>query len=113
MGCVANEEANLAKGLGKRMVEISVDKAGGDSGERFRVTVKEGSSQSQQEVSLTDAYYQKLMQGNASKEDCIQGAFRFLLERESKESILREFDLTVIQSYFGDFEKKCQKYIKN
>ena len=95
------------------MAEISVDKVAGDSGQRFRVTVKEGSSQTQHEVNFTDAYYRKIVQGSASKEDCIQGAFRFLLDRESKESILREFDLTVIQSYFGDFETKCQKYIRN
>jgi hypothetical protein len=38
-----------------------------------------------------------------SAEELVRDSFNFLLEREPKESILREFDLSVIQRYFPDF----------
>jgi len=34
----------------------------------------------------------------------VADSFGFLLGRESKESILREFDLSVIQRYFPDYD---------
>jgi len=34
----------------------------------------------------------------------VRESFRFLLEREPKESILREFDLSVIKRYFPDYD---------
>ena len=37
-------------------------------------------------------------------EDLVRDSFAFLLERESKESILREFDLSVIKRYFPEYD---------
>ena len=37
-------------------------------------------------------------------EDLVRDSFAFLLERESKESILKQFDLSVIQRYFPDYD---------
>jgi len=39
-----------------------------------------------------------------SADDLVQDSFAFLLERESKESILREFDLSVIKRYFPEYD---------
>ncbi len=78
---------------------------------RFAVTVREGSGSTRHEVSMTQTTYQKLTGGKVSPERCIQGAFAFLLERESKESILRSFDVTVISRYFSDFERKIEEYL--
>jgi hypothetical protein len=36
-------------------------------------------------------------------------SFRFLLEREPKESILGSFDLTVIGRYFPEYEREIAK----
>jgi hypothetical protein len=36
----------------------------------------------------------------------VEASFAFLLERETKESILREFDLTVIGRYFHEYERE-------
>ena len=44
--------------------------------------------------------------GAHTPELCIEAAFRFLLDREPKESILRWFDITVICRYFPDFERE-------
>jgi hypothetical protein len=37
-------------------------------------------------------------------EQLVRDSFAFLLQRESKESILKEFDLSVIKRYFADFD---------
>ena len=39
-----------------------------------------------------------------SAADLVGDSFAFLLEREPKESILTEFDLSVIQRYFPDYD---------
>jgi hypothetical protein len=38
-------------------------------------------------------------------------AFRFLLEREPKESILARFDVSVIARYFPEFERELPRYL--
>jgi hypothetical protein len=42
--------------------------------------------------------------GGGSGEDLVRRSFQFLLAHESKESILREFDLSVIQRYFPEYD---------
>ncbi|HEY4844088.1 MAG TPA: hypothetical protein VII89_00210 [Candidatus Dormibacteraeota bacterium] len=39
-----------------------------------------------------------------SVEQLVADSFAFLLKREPKESILREFDLSVIKRYFSDYD---------
>ena len=73
----------------------------------FEVVVQNGNETSHK-VHLSEDYYQKLTGGSISPEDLIHKSFEFLLERESKESILREFDLPVIQTYFSEFESTIQ-----
>jgi hypothetical protein len=46
-------------------------------------------------------------------EQLIDAAFRFLLDRESKEQILARFDISVIARYFPDFEKILPRYLEN
>ena len=38
-------------------------------------------------------------------EELVRRSFEFLLQRESKESILREFELSVIQRYFPEYDE--------
>ena len=42
---------------------------------------------------------------------CIEAAFRFLLDREPKESILGRFDVMVIKRYFPEFERELPRYL--
>ena len=44
-------------------------------------------------------------------EQCIEAAFRFLLDREPQESILQSFDITVISRYFSEFERELPRYL--
>ena len=70
----------------------------------FRVTVEESGSSSTHTVTLDDKYHKKLTGGVISKEDLIKKSFEFLLERESKESIMSKFDLTIINKFFPEYE---------
>ncbi len=76
---------------------------------RFRVTVVEAGSQSKHNVSLKTGYYEKLTRKQVPEEELIERSFQFLLEREPKESILREFDLSVIGHYYPGYESEIQK----
>jgi hypothetical protein len=75
-----------------------------------QVTIQDGRSTTQHQVSLSEADYQRLAGGKgASPQELVTASFRFLLEREPKESILRSFDLTVISRYFPEYEREIQK----
>ena len=47
----------------------------------------------------------------ADVERLVEASFRFLLERESKESILRRFDLSVIRRYFPEFPEEIERRV--
>jgi len=49
----------------------------------------------------------RLTAGKQTAECCLEAAFRFLLDREPKESILERFDVMVISLYFPEFERRC------
>ncbi len=74
-----------------------------------QVTVIEGSSQTRHRVTIRKTDYERLAGGKASPEALVTESFRFLLEREPKESILRSFDLTVIGRYFPEYEREITK----
>lgn len=75
---------------------------------KFRVDIDLNRSSTSHEVTLNDDYWQKLTAGKISKEELIEKSFEFLLERESNETILREFELPVINQYFPEFEDSIQ-----
>ena len=75
----------------------------------FLVMVTEGKSQSSHRVTVRQDYYEKLSGGKISAEDLVRRSFEFLLEHEPKESILGQFDLSVIARYFPDYEQQIQK----
>jgi len=76
------------------------------SQDEFLVLVRENETQSQHVVTVDDDYYQLLTRGKITKEDLVRKSFQFLLQRESKESILGRFDLKVIKRYFPEYEDK-------
>ncbi|MGH9454371.1 MAG: hypothetical protein ACRD2O_10440 [Terriglobia bacterium] len=78
----------------------------------FQATVKEGRSQSSHTVTLTPEYHQKLTGGKISAEELVRQSFEFLLERESKESILTEFDLPIIGRYFPEYEGEIKRRVE-
>ena len=62
------------------------------------------------QVTLDKDYYMDLTgKGRISPEEFIKKSFEFLLERESKVSILRQFDITQINDFFPEYEKEIKK----
>lgn len=75
----------------------------------FDVRVIEGKSESSHHVTVADKDYDRLTAGEVSREELIRRSFEFLLEHESKESILARFDLSVISRYFPQYEREIKK----
>lgn len=88
------------------MADIGVEHVGGDV---YRVTVSEGRSATTHTVTVGPAETEAL--GAATPEVLVEASMRFLLEREPKESILREFPLSVIGSYFPEYESRIIDYL--
>ena len=76
----------------------------------FQVTV-EARSKSTHTVTVSPAYHEKLTSGQAPAEALVRKSFEFLLERESNTSILRTFDLPVIQTYFPEYERTIRRLL--
>ena len=72
-------------------------------GHRCEVEVSDGGSTSRHVVRVSRQELERWGRGSAV-EDLVRDSFAFLLEREPKESILREFDLSVIKRYFPQYE---------
>ncbi|MFL6431310.1 MAG: hypothetical protein ACJ71X_07630 [Nitrososphaeraceae archaeon] len=59
-------------------------------------------------------YYLGQTGGLIIPEEFVKKSFEFLLERENKDSILRQFDINQINDYFPEFEKEiCKWYLAN
>jgi hypothetical protein len=70
----------------------------------FKVTVSDQTVTTHL-VTVAPEYWQKLTGGTVPAEKLIEKSFEFLLEREPNTSILRAFDLPLIQRYFPEYEK--------
>lgn len=90
---------------------IEIERGPDSQPQRFTVTVREAGTQSRHEVTLRDPDWHRLA-GDRSAESLIEAAFRFLLDREPKESILSRFDLMVIGRYFPEFEAELPAYMQ-
>jgi hypothetical protein len=77
----------------------------------FQVRIAEGRGETRHEVTMTQESYERLAGAGHPPEECIEAAFRFLLDRESKESILGRFDVDVISRYFPEFEQELPRYL--
>ncbi|HEY9287314.1 MAG TPA: hypothetical protein VIT43_04740 [Candidatus Dormibacteraeota bacterium] len=82
-------------------IEVTCRPAG--DGYECAVTVSQGRSSTQHRVRVTSADLSRWARGR-SADQLVKDSFAFLLEREPKESILREFDLSVIKRYFPDYD---------
>ncbi|MBU1032543.1 MAG: hypothetical protein ABII13_00030 [Patescibacteria group bacterium] len=83
-------------------IKVSLKSKEGDRS-IYEVEVREGDSATKHEVEVQDSYAQKLIGSRSSIEELVRDSFEFLLERESKESILSQFNLKKIEFYFPEF----------
>jgi hypothetical protein len=77
----------------------------------FEVVVREGRGETRHHVTMSREMCERLTAGKHPPERCLEAAFRFLLDREPKESILGRFDATVISRYFPEFERELPRYL--
>ena len=77
----------------------------------FRVRVIEGQSESSHRVRISQDDYRRLCGGKIEADELIRRSFEFLLAREPKESILPEFDLSLIERYFPEYERELKHKI--
>ncbi|MBB5519949.1 hypothetical protein [Amphiplicatus metriothermophilus] len=77
----------------------------------FEATIREAGGESRHHVTMGQKTWKKLTGERHTPERCIEAAFRFLLDREPKESILGRFDVTVISRYFPEFERELPRYL--
>ena len=87
---------------------IEVKKASDGNPVELDVRVREGGGESRHRVTLGKATLAQL--GGGDEAALVEAAFRFLLDREPKESILSRFDLTVIERYFPEFPREIARY---
>lgn len=93
------------------MFNIKIKKEGENKNEwQFEVEVEENSSKTIHLVKVDKDYFSKFSARFSSAEELVRKSFEFLLKRESKESILKEFDLAVISRYFSEYEREIIKY---
>ncbi len=77
----------------------------------FDVEITEDDTQTRHVVEVGKSYYEKLTSGKIPPEDLVRKSFEFLLKREPKESILKEFNITKISYYFPEYETEVGKSV--
>jgi cytochrome P450 len=90
---------------------IQVRRTGEGDPLEFEVIVREGKGETRHDVTMSREICERLTAGKHTPEHCLEAAFRFLLDREQKESILARFDVTVISRYFPEFERELLRYL--
>ena len=91
------------------MPEIAVRRLQEGGPFRFEVTVTEGSGATTHRVTLDQSDFERLRRQDEGPERFVHRCIEFLLAREPKESILGSFDVSVISSYFPEFEAEIAK----
>ncbi|MGE0628913.1 MAG: hypothetical protein AB7O43_13900 [Hyphomicrobiaceae bacterium] len=90
--------------------QIDIVRTKENGGFAFLVQVRDIDGESRHDVALARSTYVRLSEERYAPETCVEAAFRFLLDREPKGSILPSFDIERISHYFPDFERKLPEY---
>jgi hypothetical protein len=79
------------------------------------ITENDGSgSMTTHQVTMDKDYYIDLTgRGKIIPEEFIKKSLEFLLDRESKDSILRQFDIAQINDYFPEYEKEIKRLLNH
>ncbi|HEY4113834.1 MAG TPA: hypothetical protein VGM17_07205 [Rhizomicrobium sp.] len=94
--------------MAQRTIEVRLEPESAPA--RFQVTVLERDTQTRHQVRLAPSFHQRIA-GRMPPEAVIEAAFRFLLDREPRESILPTFDISVISRYFPEFDRELPRYL--
>ncbi len=95
----------------KKEPRITVENLSDGPPLEFAVTVEDGQDQTRHAVTVSGATAEAWKAAGHEPEQCLDAAFRFLLDREPKEAILSRFDISVISRYFPEFERELPHYL--
>jgi hypothetical protein len=104
-----SEERSMSANSIDRMISIKRTREGDPLG--FQVEVGWDVGKTEHQVTMTAATFARLTAGYNTPENVIGAVFRFLLDREPKESILISFDIAEISRYFPEFEGELPRYL--
>ena len=89
------------------MADITVTSSQNGGGWTFGVQVAETNGQTRHSVTLSKDDFTRLTDGKSTTpEALVRRSFEFLLEREPKHLILRQFNLAEISRYFPEYVKE-------
>ena len=76
-----------------------------------KITESDGSgSKTTHQITMNKDYYMDMTErGRIIPEEFIKKSFEFLLSRESKDSILQQFDIAMISDYFTEYKIEMKK----
>jgi hypothetical protein len=76
-----------------------------EDGWRCQVRVGDDPGATQHDVTVDRETHARLAPG-AEVDALVRESFRFLLEREARESVMRQFDLPIISRFFAEYESE-------
>lgn len=82
-----------------------------ESATTYQVTITEGHGSTTHLVTADPGDVNRFG-GGVAAEVLIEASFRFLLDREPKESIMGSFDLPVIARYFPEYPDRIGEYLQ-
>ena len=82
-----------------------------DDGWTFMVELGYGDGLIEYLVDVDRAYWTKLTDRRIEPEELVRVTFKFLLDKEPKELILKRFNLSDIQGYFPNYEIEIKRIL--
>jgi hypothetical protein len=79
------------------------------SADGYHVVVDQGPGSTEHTVHVPEEYVERLRVADVDRVALVEASFAFLLEREPKESIMRTFDLPVIERYFPEYPDEIRR----
>ena len=79
---------------------------------KFQVIIKEVNGTTTHIITINNNFLD-LLSKNHSHEEIVIAVFHFLLDREPKEKILKNFDISIILYYFPNFFSEISSYLSN
>ena len=90
------------------MIEVRQTGEGDPLG--FEVRIEDGRGATDHAVTMSRGDHERVGRGHPPGA-VVEAVFRFLLDREPKESIMARFDVSVVPRYFPEFEEKLGGYL--
>lgn len=74
----------------------------------FEIEIEENETKTRHLVTVNKDYFAQFANKFSAVEILVEKSFEFLLHREPKESILKEFNLAVIEQYFPEYREEVK-----